>query len=1718
MNEADVLGDRIAILANGRLQCYGSSYFLKKRYGSGYRLVIVKDSQCKAEQITAFLQGYIPQLKIETDVGRELTYILPEFHVRIFEKMLSNMDNSRKSLGIESYGISLATLEEVFIRVGAECDEDNDNRSNTVLEAGLLDNHETYLTGFALYRNQLLAMMLKRALVTMRSWLVLIALTVLAVITAILIMETWRTGSKISSSPRLDFTLDSYSSPVTVITATTKNNTYYKNYKEILQNENRKIVDRGNEDMNDYLLKKTSESMDQVRTRFIIGAAFFGNNTIVAWFNDQPYHSPPLALQYVYNSILKEKVGPDYNIEFGNYPFRETTQDANIGLAFLYNVMTISMFITFVVPYYTLFCVKERVCQSKHLQVSSGTDVSAFWTSPKTEGTEDADVLEEKRQIRQGIIQPSTHEVLLKNTTKYFKKFLAVNQLCIGIKQYECFGLLGVNGAGKTTVFRMMTGDLRLSYGDAWICQLNIKNNMKDIHRCIGYCPQFDGLLDNLTVKETLIMYCLIRGIPLGNCSAAAIRLSQELQFTNHINKRINNLSGGNKRKVSAAIALIGEPPVLFLDEPSTGMDPKTKRFLWDKLCRIRDNGRCLVLTTHSMDECEAICTRVGIMVNGAFQCLGSSQYLKNKFADGYVLIIKVKKGADLQELQSNIQDVKLFIDTNFRGAELKESHGRLLSYIVKGKRISWPAIFGTMERGKTAVKGMEDYSLSQFDLEQIFLLFTRMQRFPTDWRTNQMFLPIGTHIKKGEYIVESMYWLFLRMQHHLFREVVKMLLYEEESGFKYNWTKKMKEYDFDDNKYNRELPDVRLCLQHHYRTFIHEENFYEPEPEGFDIGIQVLHLKKKYGKDHIVLRNISFNMFENEITILVGQNGTGKTTLMSILSGILPPTFGTAIIGGYDIKTDMEKIRESLGFCPQHNVLFNLLTVKEHLYFFCKIRGLKGENLNEEIEMYLKLLDLTNQANTKVKSLSEGIKRKLSIGIAMCGNSRVCIMDEPTSGLDPKSRRQVWAAIRAHKIENDVGNELTCILPESETKVFEWMLGDLEACREAVGIQSYGLSLATLEEVFMRVGVEYDPAQEDYQSAAPNGFSSFHDEYLTGFGLYINQILAMILKKGLLTVRGWRPLVLHILLPIISAVCCLYTTQRKLIHEPKLNFTLDTYSSPITVMTSTEDENRYYKAYKEILDVNKQDIRDWGNTDMNNRMLLQNAMEVTSAKLTIIAAGIMLVLPYYGLACAREKLSQAKDIQLVSGIAVSVFCKRPKAEETEDADVLEEKTKVRSGIIDPSTYDVVLKDTTKYFKKYLAVNQLCLGVKKYDCFGLLGVNGAGKTTTFKMLVGDLKISFGDAWICRWNLKSNVEESHTCIGYCPQFDSLLGNLTCKETLTIYCLIRGIPILHCNAVISALAKALKFENHINKRIKCLSGGNKRKIHIAIALIGEPPVILLDEPSSGMDPSAKVFLWNTLCKVRDRGSCILLTTHNMDECEAICTRAGIMVNGAFQCLGSPQYLKNKFADGFVLIVKVKKGINERHSESNIDDVKLFIQRHFRSAELRETHENLLNYLVKSDQISWATIFSIMERAKKLVAIEDYTLSQFDLEQKNRTDKRREDKNERQTGDQALMMKSSALNCSDVTVLVAKNHIEACNWWMDSGATEQMCFDKRQLHPRTIYLKKDAFEWEMAHLWQVEAWNENAWVRTDLINTLFVSDLDINLFSLSTALDKL
>lgn len=212
-------------------------------------------------------------------------------------------------------------------------------------------------------------------------------------------------------------------------------------------------------------------------------------------------------------------------------------------------------------------------------------------------------------------------------------------------------------------------------------------------------------------------------------------------------------------------------------------------------------------------------------------------------------------------------------------------------------------------------------------------------------------------------------------------------------------------------------------------------------------------------------------------------------------------------------------------------------------------------------------------------------------------------------------------------------------------------------------------------------------------------------------------------------------------------------------------------------------------------------------------------------------------------------------DYKIFSKLTYYIKQKRspkfPVEVENEDSDVQAERYKIRN---DPTSelnqrYTMYAKDLTKYYKNFLAVNGLCLGVKKYECFGLLGINGAGKTTTFKMLTGDVKISYGDAWVNGDSVKTATKNVQKHIGYCPQFDALLDDLTARETLRIFCLLRGIPHDYCNGIIQKLAGDFDYTRHLDKKVKELSGGNKRKLSASVALIADPPVIYLDEPTTG-----------------------------------------------------------------------------------------------------------------------------------------------------------------------------------------------------------------------------------------------------------------------------
>lgn len=203
--------------------------------------------------------------------------------------------------------------------------------------------------------------------------------------------------------------------------------------------------------------------------------------------------------------------------------------------------------------------------------------------------------------------------------------------------------LVAATGAGKTTTLSILSGDIAPTSGRAYIDGLDIETEQLAVRRLIGYCPQHDALLDLLTVQEHLHLYARIKGIRSDAIDSVINDKIRQMDLVDFADKQAGTLSGGNKRKLSVAIAMIGEPRVVFLDEPSTGMDPVARRYMWDVIAALttRANSQCsVILTTHSMEEAEALCTRIGIMVNGQLRCLGTSQHLKNRFGQGFELEI----------------------------------------------------------------------------------------------------------------------------------------------------------------------------------------------------------------------------------------------------------------------------------------------------------------------------------------------------------------------------------------------------------------------------------------------------------------------------------------------------------------------------------------------------------------------------------------------------------------------------------------------------------------------------------------------------------------------------------------------------------------------------------------------------------------------------------------------------------------------------------------------------------------------------------------------------------------------------------------------------------------------------------------------------------------------------------------------------------------------
>jgi len=380
--------------------------------------------------------------------------------------------------------------------------------------------------------------------------------------------------------------------------------------------------------------------------------------------------------------------------------------------------------------------IKERILLEPENEAQP-LQIQAKNVSDKTEAYEieaefeDSDVKSENQYVQ--TIQPPFDDcpLLIKNLRKVYKSVggkppkVAVKDLSLHIKRGEMFGLLGPNGAGKTSLISMITGLYPPEAGNAWVGGYDILNQIDMVHRQMGVCPQFDLVWPELTVEEHLYFYARLRGVQASEEKAVVEKALKEVYLANFATFKTKQLSGGMKRRLSVAIALVGEPQIIFLDEPTTGLDPENRRQLWEILAEIRTN-RAIVLTTHSMEEADVLCTRIGILTNGALRCIGTQKKLKRKYGGGYHLYINCHRDEHLKlgsskGPQDSWKKLQEYMKKNIPKAQLQSEFNGGFVYLVEEEGLEVSKIFEEIESKKQEL-GISDWGISQSTLGDVFM------------------------------------------------------------------------------------------------------------------------------------------------------------------------------------------------------------------------------------------------------------------------------------------------------------------------------------------------------------------------------------------------------------------------------------------------------------------------------------------------------------------------------------------------------------------------------------------------------------------------------------------------------------------------------------------------------------------------------------------------------------------------------------------------------------------------------------------------------------------------------------------------------------------------------------------------------------------------------------------------------------------------------------
>uniref|UniRef100_A0AAQ5XM51 ABC transporter domain-containing protein n=1 Tax=Amphiprion ocellaris TaxID=80972 RepID=A0AAQ5XM51_AMPOC len=1235
--------------------------------------------------------------------------------------------------------------------------------------------------------------------------------------------------------------------------------------------------------------------------------------------------------------------------------------------------------------------------------------------------------------------------VSVRNLVKIYKtgKKLAVDGLSVDFFESQITSFLGHNGAGKTTTMSILTGLFPPTSGTAFINGYNICTDMDRIRKYLGMCPQHNVLFNELTVEEHIYFYARLKGRSRAEVKMEMDQMIEDVGLPHKRKDLAKNLSGGMQRKLSVAIAFVGGSKIVILDEPTAGVDPYARRGIWELLLKYKQ-GRTIILSTHHMDEADILGDRIAIISHGKMRCCGSSLFLKKCFGSGYYLTL-VRDGTEKMAAQRsgmiqakkarqvNLTAVGELVRRHVPEAVFLESIGQEITYILPygGARDgTFAHLFQDLDRAMNNL-GLTSYGISDTTLEEIFLKVAEDSGVDAEISckmlkahhgnkqlTNASLSGRGSTVITGWKLIRRQFLaLFIKRFHHA-RRSRKGLIAQVV------------------------LPAVFVCLSLIFSLIVPPFTEYpslELQPWMYDLPQTTF-----YSNDLPESAEVS-----QVVETLLNNPGFGTRCMNGDPIPNLPCTNSRSdwftppvdqsvtdifLNGNWNMSNPSPPCQCSTpqrtfmlpdcppgaGGLPPPQVIQNTTDT---------LLNLTGRNMTDFLLLHT-LLSLSTFHDLPVEFFHIICPRPNQPPVALPDvvarrhpkllQSLCMLFSVPTLVSFP---RQVW-------FYNEAWHSMVSFLGVANNGILR---GNLPAGQDP---RKYGISISNHPLNLTKEQLSYAALATTSTNVVVSICVIFAMSFIpASFVLFLIQERVN-KAKHLQFVSGVNPTVYwlanfawdmcnYIVPCLIVIVIFLCFQQKAYVSPPNLpalilllvfygwaitpmmypaSFIFSVPSTAYVVLTCI---NLFIGINGSIATFVMELFDDDNVTRINDivkQVLLIFPHFCLGRGLIDMASNQAMADLYSGFGEDRfqDPLSWdmvgknlcAMSIQGFVMFAITIliqykfFCKprlvsaKPLAAEEEDIDVARERKRVYEGKAQNDLLRIC--DLTKCFPN--GGLPCCL----HQCFGLLGINGAGKTTTFKMLTGDIPVSSGEAFLNGYSIRTEMRDVHQNLGYCPQFDAIDDLLTGREHLEFYARLRGVPENEVAMVAEWGIQKLGLVKYSTKSAGTYSGGNKRKLSTAMALIGSPPVIFLDEPTTGMDPKARRFLWDCILSVIKEGRSVILTSHSMEECEALCTRMAIMVNGRFKCLGSIQHLKNRFGDGYTVIVRVG---GSRPALKPVED---FLQVNFPGSVLKEKHHNTLQYQLPYTQGALTSIFNLFTSHQQRLHIEDYSVSQTTLDQ--------------------------------------------------------------------------------------------------------------------------